>query len=449
MGNDTSQTDQLNETEQSNDNDNDTKQQFVPSATSESEIKEYFGTKFPIVISPQVFDIRGEITQIRRYFHTNPELKFKEENTASNIEAYLKDLGIETTTKIARTGVVGLLRGGNDGPTIMLRADMDGLPVEEAKTIENEKFISKNKGIMHACGHDAHLAILCGAAKILSSLKHLLHGNVKFVFQPGEEGGAGAKAMIESNILNEPYVDQVYGLHVWSYDKFGTARVINGPLMAGCIMFEINVYGKGGHAAIPQTTNDTIVAISHLTQQLHSIVSRNLNPLKSGVITIGKIESGDRFNVISDKGTLYGTIRWFDDKDYEIMMERVRNICQGIESSFNVKIEYKQTTPKFPPVINRNKECCDLVQKSINQVIPPTKLSGVIDDDDFKTMISEDFGFYLEERPGCFFLLGCGVDGDKTFAHHKPDFKLDERCLAVGAQIFTTMVLERLVKWKD
>eukprot|EP01084_Bolivina_argentea_P052229 95948_1 len=331
---------------------------------------------------------------------------------------------------------------------------MDALPLDEIKCAENESFISKNKGVMHACGHDGHMAILCGAAKILSSYKHMLHGSVKFVFQPGEEGGAGAKKMIDDgNILKEPYVDQVYGLHVWSYDKFGTARVINGALMAGCIMFEINVFGKGGHAAVPQGTKDTIVAISHLTQQLHSVVSRNIDPIKNGVITIGKIECGYRSNVIADKGTLHGTMRWFDDKDYQIMMDRVRKICSGIESSFEVKIEYKQTTPKFPPVINRNKECCDLVKKSINQVMPSTDKSGVVKDENFKTMISEDFGFFLDERPGCFFLLGCGVDSstknELPFAHHKPDFKMDERCLAVGAQILTTLVLERLVKWTD
>eukprot|EP01084_Bolivina_argentea_P302334 521835_1 len=420
---------------------------LVPSTTTEKDIKKYFNTDFPIVVSPQIFDIRDEITQIRRYFHTNPELKFVEENTASNIEAYLKDLGIETQTKVAQTGVVGLLKGDHDGPCIMLRADMDALPIEEVKMPENEQFISKNKGIMHACGHDAHLAILCGAAKILSSLKHLLHGSVKFVFQPGEEGGAGAQKMVEAGVLNEPFVDQVYGLHVWSYDKFGTARVVHGPLMAAVSMFEIHVYGKGGHAAIPQTTNDTIVAISHLTQQLHSIVSRNIDPLKSCLLTIGKIECGHKSNVIPDKGTLYGTMRWFEDSVHDVMMERVRNICIGIENSFNVKIEYKKTVGPFPAIINTNKECVDLVAKSVHQVIPPTKNSGIIEQEGYKTMISEDFGFFMAERPGCFFFLGCGVDGDKTFAHHKPDFKLDERCLAVGAQIFTTMVLERLVKW--
>lgn len=262
---------------------------------------------------------------------------------------------------------------------------MDALPIQEMKTEENEKFISQNKGKMHACGHDAHLAILCGAAKILSSLKHLLHGSIKFIFQPGEEGGAGAQKMIEENVLNNPRVDQIYGLHIWSYDKFGKVRVVNGPLMAGCCMFEISVEGKGGHAAVPQGCNDTIVAISHLTQQLHSIVSRNINPTQPFVLTIGKIQSGDRFNVISGTGILQGTMRWFDDKDFEIAMERIRNICVGIENSFNVKVIYKQTTPKFPPTINRNKECCDVVAKSVNQVLPPTLQSGIVNEPNYKT----------------------------------------------------------------
>lgn len=322
---------------------------------------------------------------------------------------------------------------------------MDALPIVEEETSANKGFISAKTGVMHACGHDAHLAIMCGAAKILSQFRHLLHGNVKFCFQPAEEGGAGAKRMIEEKVLDD--VDQVYGLHVWSYDKFGSARVVNGPLMAGCCMFEINVHGKGGHAAIPQTTNDTIVAICHLTQQLHSIVSRNINPLKQAVLTVGKIKSGRAYNVISDYGKLEGTMRWFEEEHYEILMERIRNICAGIEQSFRVRIEFKLTTPKFPPTTNRNKECCNLVAKSINQVLPLSEESGVIDDPNYKTGLSEDFGFFLEERPGCFFLLGCGVEGDRVYAHHKPDFTLDERCLAVGAQIWVTIVLERLMQW--
>eukprot|EP00484_Ammonia_sp_Unknown_P024822 CAMPEP_0197035962 /NCGR_PEP_ID=MMETSP1384-20130603/13607_1 /TAXON_ID=29189 /ORGANISM="Ammonia sp." /LENGTH=446 /DNA_ID=CAMNT_0042466081 /DNA_START=52 /DNA_END=1389 /DNA_ORIENTATION=- len=446
MGNET-QPEQANENGENNGDKSNQPTATKGAPATEAQIQEYFNTSFPVVISNEVFEIREELTKIRRFFHSNPELKFKEINTASNIEAYLKDLGIETKTKVATTGVVGLLRGDHDGPCIMLRADMDALPVQEMKSKENESFISKNNGIMHACGHDAHLAILCGAAKILSSLKHLLHGSVKFVFQPGEEGGAGAKLMMDENVLNEPYVDQVYGLHVWSYDKFGTARIVHGPLMAGCCMFEIHVYGKGGHGAIPHTANDTIVAVSHLAQQLHSIVSRNIEPLKSFVLTIGSIKSGSKSNVIADKAALTGTMRWFHDSDFQVAMQRIRSICVGIENSFNVKIEYKQTTPKFPPVINRNKECVDLVAKSVNQVLPVTPQSGIIQEPDYKTMISEDFGFFLEERPGCFFFLGCGVDGDQQFAHHKPDFQLDERCLAVGAQIFTTMVLERLIKW--
>lgn len=333
--------------------------------------------------------------------------------------------------------------------SITTYSDMDALPIQEIKCAENEAFISKTANIMHACGHDAHLAILCGAAKILSSLKNILHGSVKFVFQPGEEGGAGAKRMIDENVLNEPYVDQVYGLHVWSYDHFGKVRVINGPLMAGAIMFEIKVYGKGGHGAIPQGTHDVIVAISHLTQQLHSIVSRNINPMNNCVLTIGKITSGHTYNVIADQGVLEGTMRWFDIKDYEIMMQRVRSICIGIENSFNVRIEYKQTSEMMPAVINSSKECCKLVAKSVEQVLPESEVSGVMKDKEFKTMAAEDFGFFLEERPGCFFFLGCGVDGNETFAHHKPDFKVDERCLTVGAQIFTTLILERLVKWSD
>merc|ERR1712013_711008 len=278
---------------------------------------------------------------------------------------------------------------------------------------------------------------------VLSSLSHLLHGSVKFCFQPGEEGGAGAQKMISEGVLNG--VDQVFGLHVWSYDAFGSARVVNGPLMAGCAMFEITILGKGGHAAIPSTAHDAVLAVSHLTAQLHSIVSRDVSPLRECVVSVGTVRAGEATNVIAGEAKLEGTLRWFHDDDFEAVMQRMREICAGIEKGFRVEVALRLTTPKFPPTTNRSRECCELVRSAVRQVLP----EGLVGDAEWKTTISEDFGFFLEERPGCFMLLGCGVDGDEVFAHHKPDFKLDERCLAVGAQIWVTMILERLMQWKE
>ena len=467
------------------------------SIVSQEEIESFFGKKVGVTISRQVFELRDEISQIRRYFHMHPELSFKEEQTSQNIIGYLTELGIEVET-CCETGVIGTLHGKFKGNCILLRSDMDALPINESKTEYNEKYISKNEGVMHACGHDAHMAILLGTARVLQKLKDYLHGSVKFLFQCAEEAGAGAKMMIESKdsktgngILKT--VDQVYGLHVWSYIPFGKCIVKSGALMAGCVLFEIELIGKGGHGAIPKGTKDSVLASAHLISQLHSIISRNILATERGVLTIGKIDSGFRSNVISQSARISGTIRWFDNEIYGIILNRIDQILRGIETSFDVKCSFKLTSNVVPPVVNSDEQCVFNVKSAVEQVLTngnekETEKENENENDNGSnntsiienakaTMVSEDFSYFLEKRPGCFFLLGCGMDDDtkqersenkttetndgndendendgkkteskrKALAHHTANFEIDERCLMVGTQIMCTLVLDLLL----
>jgi len=442
---------------------------------SKDDIKSYFKCDLPIILSGQVWKIKDDIIDMRRWFHKNPELSYKEFNTSKTIIEYLKELkNIKIKSNIAKTGVIGILKGNKPGPCILLRADMDALPINETLSEYNKAFISQNKGVMHACGHDCHISILLGAATILSKLQYLLHGSVKFCFQPAEEGGAGAKAMIDEGILsNDIIVDQVYGLHVWSYDAFGTARIHDGPFMAGAMMFSIKIKGKGGHAAIPHGTNDCTVACAYLIQQLNTIVSRNINPKKTCVLTIGTVKCGYKSNIISDYADLTGTLRWFEKEIMELALKRMREIFQGIEQSFGVEITFEISklggiTETIPPTTNIDKNCINIVRKCVKEVLPSCDVSGK--GKYGPTMAGEDFSFFLNEKPGCFFFLGCAVeentsntnDDIKTndtnnatsntniiYPHHKPNFKVDERVLIVGVQIMVGIVLENLLPGEE
>ena len=247
-------------------------------------------------LNPDLLSIKNQIIKTRRDFHKHPELSFQEHRTASIVAKSLKKFGLKVQKNIGKTGVVGLLKGSKAGKTIALRADMDALPIQE---ISKVSYKSINDGIMHACGHDAHTAILLGVAEVLSNNKNKIKGNIKFIFQPAEEGYGGAKYMIDDGALDN--VEEIYALHVWNYQKSGTVGVQSGPVMAAADMFTIKIQGTGGHGAAPQGTVDCIMVSSQLIQSLQTIVSRNTNPLENTVLTIGQINGGYNFNIIADE----------------------------------------------------------------------------------------------------------------------------------------------------
>ena len=252
-----------------------------------------------IQIRPEIESLKDLIISTRRDIHQHPELAFDEHRTSKLVAERLKSLGIEVQTGVGKTGVIGTLKGGNDGRTIALRADMDALPMQETSDIS---YKSKNDGIMHACGHDGHTAMLLGTAEALSKKAEKLNGTVKFFFQSAEEGYGGAQYMIEDGALKN--VDEVYGIHLWNYQKYGTVGVKPGPIMAAADIFAITIHGKGGHGAAPQGTKDAVVIAAHLIQTLQTIVSRNTNPIESTVVTVGQINGGYNFNIIADNVTL-------------------------------------------------------------------------------------------------------------------------------------------------
>ena len=285
-------------------------------------------------IHPDVKLIKSYIVSTRRDIHKHPELSFQEYRTSQLVADELEKFDILVERNVGKTGVVGILKGEIPGKTIALRADMDALPIQETGDVS---YKSINDGVMHACGHDAHTAILLGAAQVLSKNKKNIKGVIKFIFQPAEEGYGGAQFMINDGAIDD--VDAIYGLHVWNYQKSGTVGVQSGPVMAAADMFTINIKGIGGHGAAPQGTVDCIIISSYLVQAMQTIVSRNTNPLESTVLTFGQINGGYNFNIIADEVILKGTTRAYTEKNRSLIKQRMTEIIKGTEKMFGAKID--------------------------------------------------------------------------------------------------------------
>ena len=325
--------------------------EYAPAGDKQSTISA------PLAIRAEVLAIQDEIVANRRWFHAHPELSFQEVKTAAKVAELLRSYGItEIWEGVGRTGVVGLIRGGKPGPCVGLRADMDALPVTETAEIP---FKSVNEGVMHACGHDGHMAGLLAAAKILYANRSELAGTVKLLFQPAEEGFGGAREMIKDGVLADgpfgPAVDIVYGLHLWSYQSTGSVQCQHGPVMAASDKFEIEVKGKGGHGAAPQGTVDAIVEAAHLVTALQTIVSRNKDPLETGVVTVGTINGGFGYNIIADSVKLTGTCRSFNAKTQDMIEARMGELCCGVASMFGGEINLHYKRGACPSVPRRNR----------------------------------------------------------------------------------------------
>ena len=387
-----------------------------------------------IQIHPLINELKDEIIDNRRHFHKYPELSFQEFNTSKIIEKKLNEMGITVETGIAKTGLVGTINGSSNGKTIALRADMDALPIEETS---NVSYKSTNKGVMHACGHDGHMAMLLGAASAINKIKTELKGKIKLIFQPAEEGFGGARHMIDEGILNK--VDEIYGIHLWNYQKVGEVGIKDGPIMAAADMFEITIIGKGGHGATPHGTVDSILVASYLVNAFQTIVSRNTNPLESTVVTVGMINGGYNFNVISDKVTLKGTTRSYTKENRDLIKTRMKDIILGAEKMYGakIKLDYKDG---YPPTIN-DKKCSENVINAVSKVIDKNSF------DPYLSMGGEDFSYYLEKIPGCFFFVGSSPLDKEPLStpHHCSHFDIDENALLIGASAFVRIIEDQLL----
>ena len=381
-----------------------------------------------IKIRKEIKNIKDEIYTIRRHFHRYPELSFKEFNTAETISQHLNNLGISHKKGVGKTGIVGEINFG-PGPTIALRADMDALPIQEENNLD---YKSLNDGVMHACGHDGHMAILLGAANALSKNSKLKKGTVRFIFQPAEEGLGGAKYMIEDGCLDK--VDEIYGLHLWNYQLYGEVGIKDGPVMASADLFDIEVSGKGGHGATPQGTIDAIVVASNLVTMLQTIVSRNTNPLESTVLSIGKIKGGHNFNIISDKVHMSGTTRAYTEENRTMIKQRMKEVIEGVSKSFgaDIKLNYKDG---YPPTVNHSSQVEKVLEAASSVVASGAK-------NPYLSMGGEDFSYYLQNKPGCFFFVGSAPNENEILStpHHCSHFNIDERALLIGASVYLNLI---------
>ncbi|HTN07442.1 amidohydrolase [Agriterribacter sp.] len=407
------------------------------------------GQNFKEQVAAKTGAILPEMIQWRRYLHEHPELSNREIKTAEYITVHFKKLGLEVQTGIARTGVVGILKGGKPGPVIALRADMDGLPVKERVDIP---FASKAEGeylgetvpVMHACGHDSHMAILMGTAAVLSSMKKDISGTVKFIFQPAEEGPpgdeeGGAPLMIKEGVMDNPKVDAIFGLHINSATPVGEIKYKSGAEMAASDWFTIKVKGKQSHGSQPWSGVDPIVIASQIIQGLQTIVSRQQNLTKAPVvITVGKIHSGVRSNIIPEELIMEGTIRTLDEDMHKDVHERIRKTVNHIAAAGGATAEVAIDTKT--KVTYNNPALVKLMLPSLEAAAGKEKVYETE-----WTTGAEDFSFFGDKAPAFFFFLGgmpAGQDPKKAAAHHTPDFYIDDSRLDTGVKAFCNIVMD-------
>ncbi len=375
--------------------------------------------------------LQPQLVEWRRSLHQQPELGFYETLTAAYIDRKLTEWGIEHQTGIAETGIVAVIPGCQPGRVLGIRADMDALPIQEANPVA---YRSQHDGKMHACGHDGHVAIALGTAYHLSRHPDFA-GTVKIIFQPAEEGPGGAKPMVELGVLRNPDVEAIIGLHLWNNLPLGTVGVREGAMMAAVEVFDCTIQGKGGHGAMPHQTVDPIVVSAQIVNALQAIVSRNVDPLKSAVVTVGSLHAGHAHNVIPHSATMQGTVRYFDPSLDGFFQQRVEqviaSICQMHGATY--ELEYQLL---YPPVIN-DRQIAELVRSVAETVIETP--AGVVPD--CQTMGGEDMSFFLQAVPGCYFFLGsANPDKDLAYPHHHPRFDFDETALAIGVELFVRCV---------
>jgi len=388
-----------------------------------------------IRLSDDVKAVAPDVVAIRRDVHQHPEAGFKETRTADLIERRLAAIRVDAK-RIAGTGILATIKGAKPGPTMLVRADIDGLPVTELNEVP---YRSQVPGMMHACGHDGHVATALGAATVLAGRRDKLAGTIKFMFQPAEEGPGGAMPMIEAGILDKPKVDAAFAMHMWNDLAVGKIGARPGPVFASADEFTIKITGKGGHGAAPHQVIDPIVAAAHITLALQTIVSRKPHPLKSAVVTVGQIHGGVRHNIISDTATLNGTCRALEKPVRSMIQKEIRAIAKGVASGLGAwaDVEWRDG---YPPTVN-DPEMTELVRAAAAQVVGE---GNVVEQD--ITMGAEDMSYVLERTPGCYWLLGsANAKKGLDYPHHSARFDFDEESLPIGVQVWTK-IAERFLK---
>ncbi|MCB0064755.1 MAG: amidohydrolase [Caldilineaceae bacterium] len=367
-----------------------------------------------------------QLVEWRRDFHQHPELGYHEVRTAGIVADHLRGLGLEVSTGIGKTGVVAMVERDDapaDAPTVMLRFDMDALPIHEATELP---FRSQTDGVMHACGHDGHTAIGMGVAQLLVKHRDMLPGRVKLVFQPAEEGLGGANAMIRDGVLEGPTPAAAFGLHLWSRLPLNHVVVQSGPLWAAADGFKIVVKGSGGHGATPHETVDATFIGSEIVVALQSIVARNVNPTDTAVVSVCTFHSGTAGNVISGEATLTGTIRSFDDRVRRQLFRRIDEIASGVAQAHGATTEFTEQWG-CPATVNSDAGAA-LMQQVAEQVVDPEQIIQIP-----PMMVGEDMAEFLNRAPGCFVLIGAAdPEGPELSPHHSPTFDFDERMLPTG-----------------
>lgn len=392
-------------------------------------------------ISEQINRIEAELKENRRYIHMHPELSFREYNTSSFIQKKLDEMGIKYVSGIAENGICAYIYGNKNiesksMKSILIRADMDALPIDE---VSDKPYKSQNKNVMHACGHDAHVAVLLGVCKVLNNFKDKFGGVVKAVFQPGEETSGGALPMIEEGVLENPHTDVCVALHCDSDLDCGTIRVKPGSLYASPDDFRITVKGKGGHGAEPHNCIDPIMISASIIQALNNLISRETDPFDNAVISVGSIHGGSATNIIPDSVEIQGTARSLTNEVRGFLKKRIGETAEGICKTFGAECEYEYTE-LFPPLINNEKLAEDVYDSACRSIGKDKCVWGGA-----PTMAGEDFSYFSQNRPSVLFKLGCRNKslGIVSPIHHS-SFDIDENCLKTGVKVFIGFVLDYL-----
>ncbi len=378
--------------------------------------------------------LRDELVARRRDFHRHPELGFQERRTAGIVADELNKLGLEVATGVGQTGVVAILEGADDGPTVLYRADMDALPIQEDNAAD---YASQHPGKMHACGHDGHTAIALGIAKLLADDRERLRGRVKFVFQPAEEIGRGASSMIADGVLLAPAPDYTLGIHLWNDLQVGEVSVVSGPAMSGAGMFEITVTGKGGHGAMPHQTADPIVCSAQMILALQTIVSRNVDPLDLVVITVGKLEAGSARNIIPQSATFSGSYRLFREETRALVKRRIREVADGVATAMGCSAQVDfgigiGAVMNDPAVAARARDVFGRFSDSVTVLDKPW-------------MASEDVGLLMQNNPSAYLLVGSADNARQlNYPHHHPRFDFDEDVLPLSVGIMSALIADYL-----